>query len=198
MGNKHSLLVDMDGTLVFTADANFAAYSLALAEVGIKLSKVEFDNMVNGKNWKQFLPSLLSAHNVKVLPQQIASKKTLIYAGMMDRIFVNTALVKLLECSRQLFHTALVTNASSVNVHNILAYHSLSHLFDVVVTGDDVTKHKPDPESYRMAAERLGVSSSDCIVFEDAELGIASAKAFGAEVVVVKMNGLDPFASYIK
>ena len=185
---KRALLVDMDGTLVFTADANFTAYSIALNEVGINLSRLEFDNLVNGKNWKQFLPALLNRHAVKMEPQEIAARKTIIYSTMMDKITVNSALVKLLEYTRPLFQTALVTNASSINVHNILAYHSLSHLFDVVITGDDVKKHKPNPESYRLAAVKLGVSSSDCIVFEDASLGVFSAQAFGAEVIVVRME----------
>jgi beta-phosphoglucomutase-like phosphatase (HAD superfamily) len=188
MRYKRALLVDMDGTLVFSADANFAAYAIALNEVGINLSRLEFDNLVNGKNWKQFLPVLLNRYAVKKQPQEIAARKTLIYSGMMDKIIVNSALVKLLEYTRPLFHTALVTNASSVNVNNILVYHKLSHLFDVVVTGDDVTKHKPDPQSYLIAAEKLDVSCSDCIVFEDAEIGVSSAKAFGAEVIVVRMN----------
>jgi len=189
---KRALLVDMDGTLVFTADANFTAYSMALNEVGINISRLEFDNLVNGKNWKQFLPALLDRNAVKMQPQEVAARKTKIYSTMMDKITVNSALVKLIDYTRPLFQTALVTNASSTNVYNIMAHHNLSHLFDVVITGDDVKKHKPEPESYRLAAVKLGGSSSDCIVFEDASLGVFSAKAFGAEVIVVRMNEVSP------
>ncbi len=55
----------------------------------------------------------------------------------------------------------------------------------VLVTAEDVTVGKPDPECYRLAASRLGVDASDCIVVEDAEAGISAGLAAGATVVVV-------------
>ncbi|MES2171377.1 MAG: HAD-IA family hydrolase, partial [Actinomycetota bacterium] len=55
----------------------------------------------------------------------------------------------------------------------------------VLVTAEDVTAGKPDPECYRFAASRLGVDPADCIVFEDAEAGIQAGLAAGATVVVV-------------
>jgi beta-phosphoglucomutase len=187
MKSKRALLVDMDGTLVDTANANYAAYSIALTEVGVRLTKKEFEDISYGKNWKQFLPQVLTTYGINVPPEKIADRKAIIYADMMGDISVNTALVKLIEFSRPLFKTALVTTASSKNVHHILKHHYLDNLFDVVITGNDVMRHKPDPECYRIAAERLGVQCGDCIVFEDTELGIASAKAFGALVLEVNM-----------
>jgi len=187
MSSKRALLIDMDGTLVDTAGANFLAYSIVLAQVGIKITKKDFENMAFGKNWKQFLPALLLAHKVEISPQEISSKKMEKYAEMMDMITVNVALVKLLESTRQLFSTALVTSASAINVSNVLTFHNLSHLFDVIVTGEDVTRHKPHPEGYIIAAKRLAVTPGQCIIFEDSEVGVASARAFGADVIAVKM-----------
>lgn len=56
---------------------------------------------------------------------------------------------------------------------------------EVLVAAEDVTHGKPDPEGYLRAAELLGVPIEDCVVFEDAEAGIAAAVASGARVVVV-------------
>ncbi len=57
--------------------------------------------------------------------------------------------------------------------------------FDVVVTGDDVTRKKPDPQIYEITAEKLGVPPERCVVLEDAPAGVASAKAAGAVCVAV-------------
>ena len=57
---------------------------------------------------------------------------------------------------------------------------------DVVVTGDDVARHKPDPEAYRLAAERLSLLAEACLVFEDSEVGAASAISAGMDVVRVR------------
>ncbi len=57
--------------------------------------------------------------------------------------------------------------------------------FDVVVTGDDVSRKKPDPQIYRIAADRLGVPPCRCVVFEDAPAGVAAAKALGMWCVAV-------------
>src|SRR4051812_22289755 len=60
-------------------------------------------------------------------------------------------------------------------------------LFDVVVSGDEVSRPKPDPEPYLLAAERLGVDVSACIAVEDSRSGIASAVASGARVLAVEV-----------
>ena len=66
-------------------------------------------------------------------------------------------------------------------------------LFDVVVTGDAVTRPKPHPEPYLTAARRLGVDVGACVAFEDSRSGLASAVASGARVVAVDSHVvLDP------
>ena len=66
-------------------------------------------------------------------------------------------------------------------------------LFDVVVTGDVVSRPKPDPEPYLTAARLLGVDVRDCVAFEDSHAGVASAVASGARVVAVDSHvALDP------
>ena len=57
--------------------------------------------------------------------------------------------------------------------------------FDAVITGDDVTRKKPDPQIYLVTAERLGISPARCVVFEDAPAGVEAAKAAGMRCVAV-------------
>jgi sugar-phosphatase len=62
----------------------------------------------------------------------------------------------------------------------------------LLVAAEDVTQGKPAPDCFVLAATRLGVSASDCLVFEDAPAGIAAAEAAGARVVVISATHAHP------
>ena len=175
-----ALLVDMDGTLVDTAVANYEAYAAALGSVGVEVDRAAFDEVAQGRNWRQFLPALLAAGGSDADPADVAARKAELYPTKIPLSRVNHALVGLIEAGRGQWRTALVTTASATNVSAVLGHHGLARLFDVVVTGSDVARHKPDPEAYRVAAERLGVGPEDCLIVEDSDIGVASAAAFGA------------------
>ena len=61
----------------------------------------------------------------------------------------------------------------------------IAEYFDILVTGDMVTHGKPDPECYNLAAQKLGMKSSECVVFEDAPSGILAGKNAGMKVIAV-------------
>ena len=183
-----AILVDLDGTLADTAAANYAAYAAALEEHGILIDRARFEAIAFGRNWRQFLPQLVTEAGLLHDPAVIAARKTVLYATMMDRIVINQGLVRLLGMNRPACRTALVTTASAVNAHAILNHHDLAKLFDTVVTGNDVSCHKPDPEAYHLAAQRLGVSPAECLIFEDSAIGLASAQAFGATAIQVQIS----------
>jgi HAD superfamily hydrolase (TIGR01509 family) len=187
MTEVRALLVDLDGTLADTAAANFEAYSAALAEAGAVVTRSRFDAVAAGLSWRQFLPPLLAEAGVTAEPVEIARRKAEIYAAKIGQIVVNEALVGVLEMCRRGCRTALVTTASASAVSTINARFDLQRLFDTVVTGDDVERHKPDPEAYYLAAARLGVTPQQCIIIEDSDAGIAGAQAFGALVLKVQM-----------
>lgn len=179
-----ALLVDLDGTLVDTADANYRAYAAALDEAGVRLARAEFDRVAQGRNWRQFLPAMLAGAAAQ--PEAVAARKAELYGGCLHLTVVNGGVARLVALSRPGCRTALVTTASRPNAEAILRYHDLAGLFDVVVTGSDVSRHKPDPEAYRLAAAKLGVSPRDCVAIEDSEAGVASALAFGAAIIRVQ------------
>jgi beta-phosphoglucomutase len=183
-----AFLFDLDGTLADTAIVNSKAYAAALAEVGVHVEVMQFAKITSGKNWRQFLPELLRSSGILVKPSVIAERKSFLYAEMIGDVLINTPLIKLLKSFSPQTKSALVTTASRVNARAIMDFHGLRCLFDVVVTGDDVTRHKPDPEAYLLAIERLNLSADECLAFEDSEIGIASACAAGISVVRVSFS----------
>lgn len=86
---------------------------------------------------------------------------------------------------------ALVTMSYKQLADALLA--RVPEAFAVVVTGDEVSRGKPDPEAYLLAAKRLGVEITECVAFEDSIAGVASALASGARTVGVKR--LSPIAA---
>jgi beta-phosphoglucomutase len=186
MHSIQALLFDLDGTLVDTAEANYTAYSQALAEFGVQAEPHAVAQVAADRQWREFLPELLRGANVDADPARIARRKGELYRHAFPFVRVNSPLIALVGAVRPLLRTALVTTASASNVGAILEHFGMQELFDAVVTGDDITRHKPDPEAYRMAAERLAVPAEACLVFEDSEVGTASAIAAGMAVVRVR------------
>jgi beta-phosphoglucomutase-like phosphatase (HAD superfamily) len=154
-----------------------------LAEVKVHIDPNKLAKTIEGKNWRQFLPSILKDSGVDVSPSFVAERKSSIYLGLISSVSINEPLVMLLKTSRTSVKTALVTTASGKNARAILERHELLGLFDLIVTGDDVSSHKPDPEAYLLAAEQLDVLPRECLAFEDSEIGIASAHSAGVPVV---------------
>ena len=80
---------------------------------------------------------------------------------------------------------ALATSAPQLNVEHTLAELGLTNAFPIIVRGDEVARGKPAPDVFIEAARRLGVATADCLVFEDAPMGIEAAQAAGMRVVAL-------------
>lgn len=180
-----AILIDFDGTLVDTGAANYESYAAALSEVGVTVDRSTFDRHVSGRSWREFLPRLLEEAGVVADCQSIAQRKRVLYGEKVAHLRINHGIVGLLCAARNTLRAGLVTTASRGSVEAILEHHALTTLFDVVITGDDVIRPKPDPEAYLLAAKRLSVAPDECLVFEDSEVGVASAHAAGMTVVRV-------------
>ena len=86
----------------------------------------------------------------------------------------------------------LAIGSSSKNTRRILTQLGLGHFFDAVADGTQITKSKPDPEVFQLAASLLGVSPEQAIVIEDAESGVQAAEAGHFRVIGIRSKENDP------
>src|ERR1700722_13929549 len=182
-----ALLFDLDGTLVDTANANYAAYAAALREAGVAIGREPFDRAATGRHWRQFLPGLIGAADAD--PARVAARKREIYPAMAAHTRLNHGLAELAASLRSRLKLGLVTSASRTRAEAVLNAHGLASLFATVVTGDDVAEPKPAPDAYLLAAARLGVNPAQCLALEDSETGLESASRAGMRTLRVAFPG---------
>ena len=115
--------------------------------------------------------------------ERVHKRKIGLYKDYLDEARLNTVLVDFLRGMKDSYYMALVTTASKDNVFDELEHFGIEGDFDMVLTGEDIPKHKPDPQGFIMAMERLGIPPERTVIFEDSKVGIEAAMLSGASVM---------------
>lgn len=181
-------MVDLDGTLVFTLNANYLAYKGALNQFGLDFERDYYARCCDGRSYRDFLPTLTGGD--AELTEAVHRRKIELYAECLKSAEVNWRLVDILRAIKPDYYLALVTTASRANVERILEHFALAPLFDAVSTQEDVRISKPDPACYNDMIERFGLPRESCMIFEDSASGIAAALASGCQTFAVRRGGL--------
>lgn len=180
------LVFDLDGTLIDSMPAHFEAWCDALAQAGAPgvLAEDVFYAM-GGRPTKDIVEEINAENGLKLDPSAVAFAKKNAFLKLLDHVALNEEVVEYARAWRGKVPMAIATGGSRVVAEKTLLALGLSELFDEVVTADDVTNGKPDPEVFLLAAEKLGLDPAKCVAFEDAAPGILAAQAAGMTVVTV-------------
>lgn len=183
--NIKAIIFDMDGVIVDSEPLHMESEKITLSDFQIEAPHSEWDHF-KGKTDRDMFGYIvnnftdgtvsvteLMAHRVKIY-LQIAPKRLRMIPGALS--FVK----KIKQSDKKL---ALTT--SSLKEPQGMAFDKfrLYPYFDIIVTGDEITKGKPDPEPYLKTVKKLGVPAKHCLVIEDSTNGIISAKAAGCIAV---------------
>lgn len=177
-------MFDMDGTLFDTNEVNFQAYKEALSTEGVALDRDFYVNHCNGRHYSVFLPAMLN-DNAKTI-ERVHNLKKSAYFRYLDKTRVNVALFDIIRAIKGEYKIALVTTASKKNTMEILEFTKTTNLFDLILTHDDITKPKPDPQGFFRAMEFFSATAQESIIFEDSDVGIVAAEKTGATVVKIQ------------
>lgn len=180
-------IFDLDGVIVDTAKYHYLAWRNLADELGFQFTHDQ-NELFKGVSRKRCLEILLKIGDVESTQEQfdrwMAEKNVdyLKYIEKMDASEILPDVLKVLEYLKgNQFPIAL--GSASKNAGPILEKVKLTSFFDSIVDGNSVSKAKPDPEVFLIAAKNLKVKPENCIVFEDAVAGIEAANT--AEMVSI-------------
>lgn len=183
---SYGAIFDMDGVLVDSHESHFAAWHELGRRHGVPFEKPLFDRTFGSHN-AQILPLWLGR---EVSPEELEAlageKEEMFRAHVKDHVNPLPGAETLVRALKQAdFKLAVGSSGPRPNVELLLRSLGLLELFDVLVTGDDVTEGKPHPEVFARAARGLGLEAERCVVLEDAPQGVDAGLAAGARVLAI-------------
>jgi HAD superfamily hydrolase (TIGR01509 family) len=176
----------MDGVVIDSNPVHREVWTASNRRHGVETTEAMLQRMYGKRNdeiVRDFFGGGLTSEEVA----RRGAEKERLYrqtiAGQVERMLVAGLREFLLEYAGR--PMAVATNAEPENVAAVLDEGAIRQYFQVVVDGHQVRRAKPDPEIYRLAAQRLGVAEANCIVFEDSKSGVRAACDAGMRVVGV-------------
>jgi beta-phosphoglucomutase len=176
---KKAFIFDLDGVIVDTAKYHYLAWKKIANELGIEFTH-EHNELLKGVSRVRSLDIILGLGNVEASQEQKnqwliqKNEEYLTYLVDMDKSEILPGVMQVLEFLKA-NNQPIALGSASKNARPILEKTGILSYFDVIVDGNDVSNAKPDPEVFLQAAQKLGISNENSIVFEDSVAGIQAA-----------------------
>lgn len=181
-----AVVFDLDGLLFNTEEL----YQLVGTEVLRRRGK-SFDpellNSMMGRPPRVALQLMIDYHRLNATVEQLAAENEEVFVNVLDeRLELMPGAGELLAALELAsIPKAIATSSGPAFVANVLGRFALAPRFQFILTCDDITHGKPDPEMYLLAASRFGISPHEMLVLEDSQNGCRAAIAAGAFAVAV-------------
>ena len=191
MTNRHTdaraVLWDVDGTLIDSSEYHWLSWRDALAAESFPVTREQFDATFGQRN-DEILRGYFGADYPAAEVKRVADSKETAYRTLVRERGISP-LPGVRDWLERLkargWRQAVASSAPRQNLDAILDALSLHDYFDAIVSAEDVTNGKPDPQVFLVAARRLGVPPSSCVVVEDAPAGVEAARRAGMRSVGV-------------
>jgi beta-phosphoglucomutase len=182
-----AVIFDIDGTIVDNMHLHAEAFGVFAERHGLPpLTKADRARL-DGRRNSEIFPILFKREVGRDEWQAYEREKEGLYRELSKgRLSPMKGLHGLIDqLKRERIPMALATSAPQLNVEHTLSELLLADAFPIIVRGDEVARGKPAPDVFIEAARRLGVDPSECLVFEDAPIGVEAAHAANMRVVAL-------------
>jgi len=184
-----AVIFDLDGVIVSTDEYHFRAWKRLADSLGIPFGR-ESNNRIRGVSRMESLEIVLEKSVQRYSleeKREMAERKNTYYRELLKGVSPSEVLPGAVDMIKALKERGvkIAIGSSSKNARAILRAVGLEDEFDAIADGSHVTRSKPDPEVFRLAAQRMGVPSEQCLVVEDADAGVEAALAAGMSVLAV-------------
>jgi HAD superfamily hydrolase (TIGR01509 family) len=195
MPRFNAIIFDMDGVIADSEPRYYAAVNTILSEDGVRLTEEEYAGVI-GLSVEAAWEEYIRRHGLKrPLAEYVRLYDPAVLNELRKPAEPSPGVRELIEAAKKRgLRLGLASSSLGAWVEALLQGIGLIDAFEVVVYGEMVERHKPAPDCYLLAAERLGVRPHRCLAIEDSPSGIQSANAAGMFVVAVRTpstSGLD-------
>jgi beta-phosphoglucomutase len=177
--NKKAFIFDLDGVIVDTAKYHFLAWQKIAQELGIEFTH-EHNEELKGVSRVRSLDIILGIGNIEATQEEKdkwliqKNEDYLSYLVDMDESELLPGVTNVLQFLKE-NNQLIALGSASKNARPILEKTNIIDYFDAIVDGNDVSNAKPDPEVFLRAAQLVGISKENAVVFEDSQAGIQAA-----------------------
>src|SRR3982074_3673238 len=187
MGRFEAVIFDMDGVLINSEPLHFAVLSDLLERAGHTLTRAENEQFI-GTTSEAMFSTLIARHGLAGTVAEYIARYDEMLLHVLEQPHdpapgVTALMAHLRALGKRL---AVASSSRRAWVEATIQSLGLAGGFDVVVTGDDVARGKPDPAIYVLTAQRLGIVPDRCVAIEDSPNGVQSARAAGMTVLGVR------------
>lgn len=194
------VIFDLDGVIVATDEYHYLAWKTIADKENIYFDR-EINNRLRGVSRMDSLDIILEKSQKIYTSEEkikLATQKNEIYKELLNKELSPKSILPGVDelisyCKQKGYKIAI--GSSSKNTKLILEKIGLINSFDAIADGSEITKSKPDPEVFLLAAKKLNLNSSECYVIEDAISGIEAAKNGGMTPIAIKDAKNSPFAT---
>jgi beta-phosphoglucomutase len=183
-----AILFDMDGVLIDAREWHYRALNMALAHFGFNITEeahlTTFDGLPTRKKLEMLSQIRGLPHGLHSVINSMKQKYTVQIAYDKCRPTFNH-LATLANLKQRGFSLAVCSNSIRPTVLNLMELSSLDQYLDLMLSNNDVTNPKPDPEIYLKAIDFFNLRAEECLIIEDNEHGLKAAYASGASVMKV-------------
>jgi beta-phosphoglucomutase len=199
--NQKAFIFDLDGVIVDTAKYHFLAWQKIANRLGIDFTH-EHNEQLKGVSRVRSLDIILGLGSIEATQEDkdkwLVEKNEdyLGYITNMNEEEILHGVVPVLQFLKAQ-NQKIALGSASKNARPILEKVNILHYFDAIVDGNDVSNAKPDPEVFLRAAEMLGASAADSIVFEDSVAGVQAANIAGMVSIGIGDKAILGEAQYV-
>jgi len=181
-----AVVFDMDGLMFNTEDIYWQVGAEVLQRRGLEFTKELCDAMM-GRTARAAHEAMIEWHSLATTWEKLAQESSEVFISLLDgQLEPLPGLLDLLDVlDSAKVPKAIATSSSWQMTEPLLTRTGLQNRFDFILTSDDITHGKPDPEIYLKAAERFGINPGEMLVLEDSMAGCKAAVSSGAFAVAV-------------
>ncbi|NLY61180.1 MAG: HAD family hydrolase [Clostridiales bacterium] len=180
-----AFIFDMDGVIIDSEPLHFESDKMVMREFGVELTDEELNRYVGVANPQMWI-ELKDKYSIdlsvdELIEMQHMNKLKLLEDNQLETIRGIDELIT--DLQRKGIAVALASSSNMEFIQLVLKKLGITECFQVIVSGDDVEKGKPEPDIFLKAAELLKVRPQDCIVLEDSAHGVNAAKRAGMKCI---------------